>query len=78
MAAWTLGLFQLPFIINFFSSLKWGAAVDKNPWEATTLEWSAPSPPGHGNFLTEPVVYRGPYEYSVPGAPRDFSPQFEA
>jgi cytochrome c oxidase subunit I len=77
MAAWTLGLFQLPFIINFFSSLKWGAAVDKNPWEATTLEWSAPSPPGHGNFLTEPVVYRGPYEYSVPGSPKDFTPQFE-
>src|SRR5262252_9170626 len=24
MAAWTLGLFQLPFIFNFFSSLKWG------------------------------------------------------
>jgi cytochrome c oxidase subunit 1 len=77
MAAWTLGLFQLPFIFNFFSSLKWGVAVDKNPWEATTLEWSAPSPPGHGNFLTEPVVYRGPYEYSVPGSAKDFTPQFE-
>jgi cytochrome c oxidase subunit 1 len=76
-AAWGLGLFQLFFIINFFMSIKWGAAVDKNPWEATTLEWSAPSPPGHGNFLTEPIVYRGPYEYSVPGAARDFSPQFE-
>ncbi len=44
-AAWGLGLFQLPFIINFFSSIKWGAVVDRNPWEATTLEWSAPSPP---------------------------------
>jgi len=75
--AWGLGLFQLPFIINFFSSIKWGKAVDRNPWEATTLEWSAPSPPGHGNFLSEPVVYRGPYEYSVPGAAKDFSPQFE-
>ena len=77
MAAWTLGLFQIPFIINFFTSIKWGTAVDKNPWEATTLEWSAPSPPGHGNFLTEPIVYRGPYEYSVPGAARDFTPSFE-
>jgi len=75
--AWGLGLFQLPFIINFFSSIKWGKAVDRNPWEATTLEWSAPSPPGHGNFLSEPIVYRGPYEYSVPGAAKDFSPQFE-
>src|SRR5215216_975549 len=77
MAAWTLGLAQFPFIVNFFSSIRWGKLVDQNPWEATTLEWSAPSPPGHGNFLTEPIVYRGPYEYSVPGAPRDFTPQFE-
>jgi cytochrome c oxidase subunit I len=76
-AAWGLGLFQIPFIINFFASLKWGKVVDRNPWEATTLEWSAPSPPGHGNFLTEPIVYRGPYEYSVPGAKSDFTPQFE-
>jgi cytochrome c oxidase subunit I len=76
-ASWALGLFQIPFIVNFFMSIKWGKAVDRNPWEATTLEWAAPSPPGHGNFLTEPIVYRGPYEYSVPGATRDFSPQFE-
>src|SRR3954454_25221453 len=33
-AAWGLGLFQLPFILNFFSSIKWGAVVDRNPWEA--------------------------------------------
>ncbi len=77
MAAWTMGLFQLPFIVNFFVSIKWGKKVDRNPWQSTTLEWSAPSPPGHGNFLTEPIVYRGPYEYSVPGAPNDFTPQFE-
>ena len=77
MGAWTLALFQIPFIFNFFWSIWKGKAVDKNPWEATTLEWSAPSPPGHGNFLTEPIAYRGPYEYSVPGAAKDFSPQFE-
>src|SRR6187431_1021094 len=40
-AAWALGLFQIPFIINFFSSIKFGAAVDRNPWEATTPEWAA-------------------------------------
>jgi len=77
IAAWSLGFFQIPFIINFFGSIKWGALVDKNPWEATTLEWSAPSPPGHGNFVTEPIVYRAPYEYSVPGSAKDFTPQFE-
>jgi len=51
--------------------------VAENPWHATTLEWAAPSPPGHGNFLTEPVAYREPYEYSVPGHPTDYLPQTE-
>ncbi|MCX6881973.1 MAG: cytochrome C oxidase subunit I, partial [Verrucomicrobia bacterium] len=48
-----------------------------NPWDATTLEWQTPTPPPHGNFAVEPTVYRGPYEYSVPGAVRDFIPQNE-
>ena len=67
-------------MVMAWASLKmneWGKAVERNPWDATTLEWSAPSPPGHGNFLTEPIVYRGPYEYSVPGSAKDFTPQFE-
>ena len=33
--------------------------------------------PPHGNFPVEPVAYRGPYEYSVPGMERDFLAQFE-
>jgi len=73
--AWMLGLSQLPFILNFFMSLAAGRKVNQNPWEATTLEWAAPSPPPHGNFATVPVVYRGPYEYSVPGTQKDFFPQ---
>ena len=78
MGAWTLGLFQLPFIFNFFWSIKTGEKVGDNPWNATTLEWTAPSPPPHGNFATPPTVYRGPYEYSVPGAKTDFSMQADA
>jgi len=74
-AAWLMGLAQIFFIINFCTSWKWGKKVSDNPWEATTLEWSAPSPPPHGNFLKPPTVYRGPYEYSVPGHPTDFTPQ---
>ena len=77
VAAWTMGLFQLPFIVNFFYSIRHGQPVGDNPWDATTLEWAAASPPGHGNFAVQPAVFRGPYEYSVPGAARDFSPQFE-
>jgi cytochrome c oxidase subunit 1 len=77
MAAWTLMVFQLPFIVNFFSSLFIGKKVDDNPWQSTTLEWATPTPPPHGNFLTPPEVFRGPYEYSVPGHPTDFVPQNE-
>ncbi len=75
IAAWVMGLAQIPFIINFFWSIKHGQKVDDNPWEATTLEWTAPSPPPHGNFVTTPVAYRGPYEYSVPGRRRDYTMQ---
>jgi cytochrome c oxidase subunit 1 len=78
ISAWILGLAQIPFIINFFMSIKGGRKVDDNPWEATTLEWAAPSPPPHGNFTTELTVHRGPYEYSVPGKDRDFQPQHVA
>jgi len=75
-SAWALALAQIPFIINFFWSLKHGAATEANAWQATTLEWSAAgSPPGHGNFKEIPTVYRGAYEYSVPGAAKDFTPQ---
>ena len=55
-----------------------GEVVGENPWQATAIEWSAPSPPPHGNFIEAPQAYRGPYEYSVPGAAKDFVPQFEA
>src|SRR5213076_1653903 len=76
-AAWSMGLAQIPFIINFFWSIRHGKKVNDNPWEATTLEWTAPSPPPHGNFVTTPIAYRGPYEYSLPGRDRDFTMQNE-
>ncbi|RIK69253.1 MAG: cytochrome C oxidase subunit I [Planctomycetota bacterium] len=76
--AWLLALAQIPFIINFFWSIRGGTKVDANPWQATTLEWAAPSPPPHGNFDKVPVVYCGPYEYSVPGKKTDYCPQHVA
>jgi cytochrome c oxidase subunit 1 len=76
-SAWLMGLAQIPFILNFALSWKYGRKVSDNPWEATTLEWAAPSPPPHGNFTKPIVVYHGPYEYSVPGEPTDFTPQNE-
>ena len=77
-SAWMLAIAQAPFIFNFFWSIWKGRKVGANPWEATTLEWSAPSPPPHGNFETVPVVYCGPYEYGVPGRDQDYCPQHVA
>ncbi|MDO8519550.1 MAG: cbb3-type cytochrome c oxidase subunit I [Deltaproteobacteria bacterium] len=57
---------QIPFFLNFIGSFFKGREASRNPWNAATLEWAAPSPPGHGNFEREPVVHRGPYEYSRP------------
>ncbi len=66
---------QFVFVYNFVRSLVRGEPAGANPWRANTLEWAAPSPPPHGNFAEPPTVYRGPYEYSVPGRELDYWPQ---
>src|SRR5712692_3974224 len=64
---------QLIFVVNLFWSMFKGPKASDNPWEATTLEWTTATPPPHDNFGGKtPVVHNGPYEYSVPGAPRDY------
>jgi cytochrome c oxidase subunit 1 len=70
-----MGAAQLIFAFNFVYSLFAGPVAGRNPWRANTLEWMAPSPPGHGNFDFQPVVYRGPYEYGSPEVDTDFYPQ---
>jgi cytochrome c oxidase subunit 1 len=69
---------QVVFYFNFFWSMFKGKKATDNPWEATTLEWTTATPPPHDNFAGHiPTVYRGPYEFSVPGAPKDFIMQTE-
>lgn len=64
---------QIVFYFNLVWSVFKGKKASTNPWEATTLEWTTTSPPPHDNFAgVLPVVYRGPYEFAVPGAPDDF------
>ncbi|HYQ85706.1 MAG TPA: cbb3-type cytochrome c oxidase subunit I [Bacteroidota bacterium] len=77
IGAWVMAAFQVVFLVNFFVSMRKGKKVQENVWEATTLDWAAaPTPPiAHGNFASVPEVYRGPYEYSVPGHAKDFTPQ---
>jgi len=64
---------QFIFVINLFWSMFKGPKASDNPWEATTLEWTTTTPPPHDNFGGKtPVVHHGPYEYGVPGAPKDY------
>jgi len=77
LGAFGLGLSMIPFFWNVIISLRSGKQAPDNPWNATTLEWTTSSPPPHGNFAVTPVVYNGPYEYSVPGMEKDFLLQSE-
>src|SRR5688572_17252298 len=68
---------QLMFIFNFFYSIFKGRKVtSSNPWGATTLEWTTPIRPGHGNWEGEiPEVHRWAYDYGKDG--REFIQQTE-
>lgn len=73
VSAITTVLVQIVFYFNLIWSIFKGKRAGENPWDATTLEWTTTSPPPHDNFAGHlPVVYRGPYEFAVPGAANDF------
>ncbi len=65
------------FLFNFIWSLFRGERIEEcNPWRATTLEWSVASPqPPDDLGARERIVYRGAYEFGVPGAAEDFISQ---
>lgn len=72
-----LGVFgQFIFLLNFLYSIRNGKVATENPWNSNTLEWTTPVEPGHGNWPGKiPVVHRWPYDYSKPGAKKDYLPQ---
>lgn len=72
-----VGVAQLLYIFNLVWSYYKGKPAGDNPWEATSLEWQTPqTPPVHGNWGPKlPVVHRWAYDYSVPGADKDYLPQ---
>jgi cytochrome c oxidase subunit 1 len=69
--------FQILFVINFFYSIWKGKKMTtKNPWGASTIEWTTPIKTGHGNWPGNiPAVQRWPYDYGKNG--REFIPQIE-
>ena len=67
---------QLLFLFNFFYSIFRGPKAPQNPWDSNTLEWTTPVEHVHGNWPGAlPTVYRWSYDYSKPGAEKDFIPQ---
>jgi len=89
----TVTLFAMLFTIVaqfvFFANLAWTLArgervLERNPWRATTLEWSVPSPPPADDFGAKvPAVYRGAYEFKAADAEaklaqEDYWPQYVA
>ncbi len=77
VSALMVGVAQFIFLYNLYWSYRKGKKADGNPWNATSLEWQTPdTPPIHGNWGEKlPTVYRWAYDYSVPGAVKDFIPQ---
>ena len=69
--------FQLLFVINFFYSIWKGKKMtSRNPWGATTLEWTTPINAGHGNWPGKlPTVQRWAYDYGKDG--QEFIPQIQ-
>jgi cytochrome c oxidase subunit 1 len=79
IAAFMVAASQILFFYNMIWSYFRGPKADPNPWGAASMEWQTPdTPPKHGNWGPKlPTVYRWAYDYSVPGAPRDFIAQNE-
>ena len=73
IAAWTMGVAQIPFIINFFWSIKRGEKTDDNPWEATTLEWPRLRRLRTATLPSRRSRIAGPTSYSLPGREKDFT-----
>src|SRR5216684_3363977 len=73
IAALFTGAAQLIFIYNLVHSRFWGKPAPDNPWQATSLEWSIPSPPPHDNFGGRHVVVcHDPYQYGVESSTGDY------
>ena len=78
ISAFCLGATQLIFMFNVVQTFRKGKFCGQNPWQSASIEWTAQYPVPHGNWgPTLPQVTRWPYDYSVPGAERDFLTQIE-
>ncbi|RYZ68009.1 MAG: cytochrome c oxidase subunit I [Proteobacteria bacterium] len=65
MGSWLLGAGFLVMLVMFIQSLTSGKKAPRNPWGSAALEWQTPTPIPFHNFLEQPVITRGPYDYHL-------------
>jgi cytochrome c oxidase subunit I len=63
--SWILGLGFLIMLVMFIQSLSSGKKAPRNPWGSAALEFQTPTPFPFHNFIVEPVITRGPYDYHL-------------
>ncbi|MGZ7039326.1 MAG: cytochrome c oxidase subunit I [Thermoanaerobaculia bacterium] len=66
IGSWILGMGFLVMLYMFIQSLTSGKKAPRNPWGSCALEWQTGNPmPPLTNFVEDPVVTRGPYDYHL-------------
>jgi cytochrome c oxidase subunit 1 len=65
IGSFILGIGFIIIAIYLISSLVKGPKAPSNPWGALTFEWQTSSPPPTSNFLKEPEMTGGFYDYDV-------------
>jgi cytochrome c oxidase subunit 1 len=76
VGSWILGVGFIIMGGMFVASLLNGRKAPANPWGSAGFEWQTPSPPPTENFVTQPVIGRGPYDYHL-GGEEKFAEGFE-
>ena len=65
VGSFVLGVGFLVLLVNFARSLSSGKPSPRNPWGSAALEWMTPTPPPTFNFVKDPVLTRGQYDYQL-------------
>ena len=63
--SWLIGLGFVVILIMFIRSLMSGKPAPRNPWGSAALEWMTTTPPPTFNFVKDPVLTRGQYDYHL-------------
>lgn len=63
IGSWILGVAFILMAYYLIVSIRNGKISGSNPWGGLTLEWQTPSPMPAHNFLEEPEITHGPYDY---------------